>query len=92
MRLPEYMLENFVNDQRMIDVYLSLCLLYRRFDFINVIIEKLGLTNDARYKDFIHCAKKSRGKLRSANRLSRISERLIALLLGHKAGVNTIYY
>ncbi|MDC1359203.1 FkbM family methyltransferase [Gammaproteobacteria bacterium] len=92
MRLPEYMLENFVNDQRMIDVYLSLCLLYRRFDFINVIIEKLDLTNDARYKDFIDCAKNSRGKLHSANRLSRISERLIALLLGHKAGVNTIYY
>ena len=92
MRLPEYILKNFANDQRMIDVYLSLCLLYRRFDFINVIIERLNLINDDRYKDFISCAKTSRRKLHSANKLSRISERLIALLLGHKAGVNTMYY
>ena len=92
MRLPEFMLKNFANDQRMIDVYLSICLLYRRFDFIYVIIERLSLINDDRYKDFISCTKTSRRKLHSANKVSRISERIIALLLGHKAGVNTIHY
>jgi len=81
LRTPEYIYHNFKNDREKLDVYLSICLTYKRYDLILKTLNLFDLDNSATYLKFLKISKLLRRRLNFADRLSRISNHLIGFFI-----------
>ena len=77
LRTPEYILKTYKNDPQKLSAYLSICLLYKRHDLIDVTIDLFNLRDDNKYLKFIKISKVLRRRLNIADRMSRISNHIV---------------
>jgi len=73
LRTPEYMFDVYKDDPVKLSAYLSICLIYKRYDFIEATIDLFNLRDDSKYSKFIKINKILRRRLIIADRISRIS-------------------
>ncbi len=81
LRTPEYMFSQYKDDPIKLSVYLSICLIYKRYDLIETTIELFNLRCDRKYSKFIKINNKLRRRLNFADRISRISNHVIRFIV-----------
>jgi hypothetical protein len=81
LRTPEHMHQNFKDDREKLGAYLSICLIYKRFDLILKTLNLFGLENSETYLNFFKISTLMRRRLNFADRLSRISNHLIGFFM-----------
>ena len=73
LRTPEYMFEVYKDDPIKLSAYLSICLIYKRYDLIETTINLFNLRSDNNYSKFIKINNILRKRLNFADRISRVS-------------------
>ena len=73
LRTPEYMFEVYRDDPVKLSAYLSICLIYKRYDLIETTINLFNLRSDNNYSKFIKINNILRKRLNFADRISRVS-------------------
>ena len=73
LRTPEYMFEVYRDDPVKLSAYLSICLIYKRYDLIEATINLFNLRSDNNYSKFIKINNILRKRLNFADRISRVS-------------------
>lgn len=91
LRTPEYMFSNYRNDQQKLALYLSICLIYKRYDFIAITFELFNLLEDKKYSKFLKINKILRRRLNFADRLSRTFNHLIRFFVSDADSVPMFY-
>lgn len=81
LRTPEHMHQNFKDDSEKLGAYLSICLIYKRFDLILKTFNLFGLENSETYLNFFKISTLMRRRLNFADRLSRITNHLIGFFV-----------
>jgi FkbM family methyltransferase len=81
LRTPEYMFDKYKNNSMKLSAYLSICLIYKRHDLIEITVDLFNLRDDSNYSRFIKINKVLRRRLNFADRLSRISNHIIRFLI-----------
>jgi FkbM family methyltransferase len=79
LRSPEYVMENHGNDDVIISKYLSICLLYNRFDIIDRVIHLLGEEKVKSYIDFIKAIEPLKRKEKNIIRINSLASKLIRI-------------
>jgi len=81
LRTPEYIYRNFSDDSMKLGAYLSICLIYKRFDLILKTLNLFSLEKSKNYLRFLKISTLMRKRLNFADRSSRISNHLIGFLV-----------
>lgn len=79
LRSPENVMEIHENDNTIISKYLSICLLYNRYDLIDRIIQLLGQAKAESFKEFLNAIEPFKRKERKLIRMSTIASKLIRI-------------
>jgi FkbM family methyltransferase len=77
LRTPEFIYSKYQNDKEKLAAYLSICLIYKRHDYISKTFELFNIEKDIHYLEFLRINKKLRRRLNFADRLSRLSNHII---------------
>ena len=81
LRTPEYIYQNYEKDSEKLDAYLSICLIYKRFDTILKTINLFKLEDSKAHSKFLKISKLFRRRLNYADRLSRITNQIIGFFI-----------
>jgi FkbM family methyltransferase len=77
LRTPEYMFNEYKNDPMKLSAYLSICLIYKRHDLIEITVDLFNIEEDSDYSRFLKINKILRRRLNLADRLSKLSNHFI---------------
>ncbi len=81
LKTPEYVFSKYKNDIDKVAAYLSICLIYKKYDLIVTTLKLFGLENSADYLRFYKISKILRKRLNFADRLARISNHIIRFFI-----------
>jgi FkbM family methyltransferase len=77
LKTPEFIFDKYKDDRQKLGAYLSICLIYKRYDLINLTLKLFSLEDSKDYLVFTKACKVLRKRLNFADRVSRISTRII---------------
>jgi hypothetical protein len=77
LRSPENVMQNHGDDHVIISKYLSICLLYNRYDLIDRIIQLSGQEKAEPFKEFLIAIEPLKRKERKLIRIGSIASKLI---------------
>ena len=81
LKTPEYIHSKYDVNSEKLAVYLSICLIYKRYDLISTSVKLFGIENATEYSEFLKVSNILRRRLNIADRLSRISNHIIRFFI-----------
>ena len=90
LRTPEYVFSKFYNDNKKLNAYLAICLIYKRHDLISYILKLFKLEKKQQYLKFIKIHKILRRRLNITDRLARFFNHILRFFSGITGG--SIFY
>lgn len=73
LRSPEYIRRNLSVDDEKLRIYLSVCLIYRRYDLLFTTLDLFDLADNPTYREFINASSALRRRLNAGDRVARIA-------------------
>jgi len=77
LKTPEFVFSKYKEDSEKLAAYLSICLIYKRYDLILTTLKLFNLENSADYLRFSKISSQLRRRLNIADRLSRMSNHMV---------------
>ena len=81
LRSPEFVFSKYKDDSEKLAAYLSICLIYKRYDLIFLTIKLFNLEESVDFLRFYQISKLLRRRLNYADRLSRISNHIVRFFI-----------
>ena len=91
LRSPEFVFSKYKEDSEKLAAYLSICLIYKRYDFIVTTLRLFDLENNVDYLEFSKISNLLRKRLNFADRLARISNHIIRFFVSDTDGTPMFY-
>ena len=73
LRSPEYIRQNLSVDDEKLRIYLSVCLIYKRYDLVFTTLDLFDLADNPAYREFINTSSVLRRRLNAGDRVARIA-------------------
>ena len=91
LKTPEFVFSKYKEDSEKLGAYLSICLIYKRYDLIFTTLKLFNLENSTDYLRFAMISSLLRRRLNLADRLSKISNHIVGFFVSDTDGSKMFY-
>lgn len=91
LKTPEFVYSKYKENSEKLRAYLSICLIYKRYDLIFTTLKLFNLENSTDYLRFSKISSLLRRRLNLADRLSRISSQIVRFFVSETDGSKMFY-